>query len=128
MPNTVTFVYDNGELYTFILDFDDGEDYGMLQTRFLNPLNWTGIWAGVGTKSLHFIDLKKVRHFYFQLLSEDELTKLKNKMENGLAPKLDILTGVALGVLTEAEEIKKYPMGARVRDIKKEEPDEDSIA
>ena len=115
MPNAVTFVYENGDLYTFILDFNDGENYGMLQERFSNPLNWDGIWLAAGLKTLHFINLQKVRHFYFSILSEDEIALLKSKVN--ITSKIDTITGVGLGVLVSAKEIGHEHPAERVRDI-----------
>lgn len=115
MPNTVTFVFDNGDLYTFILNFLDGENFGMLQDRFSNPLSWGGIWIAAGRKTLHFVDFRKIRHFYFSIVNEQELTILRGKINT--TSKIDEVTGVGFGVLVVGDEIKKETPAQRVKDI-----------
>ncbi len=95
IPNTVTFVYENADNYTFFLNFKGGEKYKDIVDRLSNPLKWDSIFVASDDAQLHFINLRKVRHVYFSVISEERQKEYLEKPFKNIA----IATNIGFGVL-----------------------------
>lgn len=118
VPNTVTFIYKNGDNYSFHLDFNDLNNYQELIRMWSNPNNWTGIHVASGDTSLHFINMHEVRHIRFSVKDKTKVLEFMQKQTEQGILSMETVNAVTLGILVPKSEVpESLTPPQRVRDI-----------